>query len=77
MKNKVEIYDNGAAFCVTVNGTIVDAFSTLGAAWNRIAWMHRVASQDFVVGHNEIPVKEWLEGAIKMGFLDADAGFKK
>ena len=74
---KVKVYDNGAAFCVTVNGIIVDAFSTLGAAWNRIAWMYRIASQEFVVGDKEIPVKEWLEAGIKNGFLDANAGMKK
>ena len=77
MKNKVRVCDNGTAFCVTVNGIIVDAFNTLGAAWNRIAWMYRVAQQDFVVGDNEIPAKEWLEIGIKNHFLDEDAGFKK
>lgn len=76
-KAKVMVYDNGSAFCVKVDGIIVDAFNTLAGAWNRIAWMYRVAQQDFVVGRNEIPAKEWLEGAIKMGFLDEDAGFKK
>lgn len=75
--NKVKVYDNGAAFCVMVNGTIVDAFNTLAGAWNRIAWMYRISSQEFVVGEKEIPAKEWVEGGIKMGFLDEDAGFKK
>ena len=74
---KVKVYDNGAAFCVTVNGIIVDAFNSLAGAWNRIAWMYRVAQQEFVVGDKEVPVKEWVEGAIKMGFLDENAGFKK
>lgn len=77
MKNKVMVCDNGAGFCVTVNGLIVDSFSTLAGAWNRIAWMYRVASQDFVVGKKEIPSKEWVEGAIKMGFIEEEAGFKK
>lgn len=77
MKNKVMVYDNGAGFCVTVNGLIVDCFSTLAGAWSRIAWMYRVTSQDFVVGKNEIPAKEWLEGAIGMGFVDEGAGNKK
>ena len=74
---KVKIYDNGAAFCVTVNGLIVEAFSTLGAAWNHIAWMYRVASQQFVVGDKEIPVKDWLESGIKYGYLEEDAGYRK
>ena len=76
MKN-VTIYDNGNAFCVMVDGLIVDAFSTLGAAWNRIAWMYRIASQEFVVGDKEVPVKEWIEAGIKNGFLDDNAGMKK
>lgn len=32
MKNKVMVCDNGAGFCVTVNGLIVDSFSTLAGA---------------------------------------------
>lgn len=76
-KPKVIVYDSGSAFCVKVDGIVVDAFNTLADAWNRIAWIYRVAQQDFVVGQNEIPAKEWLEGAIKMGFLDENVGLKK
>lgn len=74
---KVSVYDNGAAFCVTVNGLIVEAFNTLGAAWNHIAWMYVVARQDFVVGDKEIPAEEWRENGIKYGWLPEDAGFRK
>lgn len=73
---KVKVHDNGSAFCVTVNGLIVSAHSSLGDAWRHIAWMHRVASQEFVVGDKEVPVAEWLENGIKYGYLDKDAGFK-
>lgn len=68
--NNVRIYDNGAAFCVTVNGMITSAHSTLGGAWRQIEWMYRVASQRFTVGEKETPVKEWLNGMHKAGFLD-------
>ena len=74
---KVKVYDNGAAFCVTVNGLIVEAYNCLSGAWNHIAWMYRVASQQFVVGDNEIPVKEWIDTGIKMGFFEKNIGFKK
>lgn len=74
--NNVDIYDNGAAFMVTVNGIIVKACSTLGSAWNHIAWMHKVASQDFTVGKNQIHVKEWIEHMVKIGFMDEDCGMK-
>lgn len=77
MKNVVKVYDNGAAFCVTVNGIIVEAFNSLGSAWNHIAWMYVVASQDFVVGDKEIPVKEWLDAGKKYGWLEDTAGFRK
>lgn len=74
---KVKVYDNGAAFCVTVNGLIVEAYNSLAGAWNHIAWMYRVASQQFVVGDKEVPVKEWIETGIKMGFFEENIGFKK
>lgn len=76
MKNNVDIYDNGAAFMVTVNGMIVKACSSLGLAWNHIAWMYKVASQEFTVGKNQVPVKEWLEHMERIGFLDKNAGMK-
>ena len=76
MKN-VRVMDNGAAFCVTVDGMIVDAFSTLGGAWNRIAWMYRIASQEFTVGEKKIPVQEWIEAGIHYGWLEKDVGFRK
>ena len=66
----VRIHDNGAAFCVMVNGLIVCAKSSLGAAWRHIQWMHEVASQNFTVGKKEIPVRVWLEGMMKAGYLD-------
>lgn len=71
----VTVYDNGACFMVCVNGLMTCGFSSLGQAWNHIAWMHRVASQKFTVGKNEVPVEEWLENGIKSGFLEKDAGF--
>lgn len=64
------IYDNGAAFCVTVNGMIVEAKNTLGDAWRHIQWMYEVASQEFTVGESETPVKEWIVGMMKNGYLD-------
>ena len=73
---KVKVIDNGSAFCVTVNGLIVSAHNSLGGAWNHICWMYVVASQNFVVGDKEIPVKEWRETGIKMGYLDEDAGYR-
>lgn len=66
----VGIYDNGAAFCVTVNGMIVEAKNTLGDAWRHIQWMYEVASQEFTVGESETPVKEWIVGMMKNGYLD-------
>lgn len=74
MMNNIDIFDNGAAFMVTVNGMIVKACSTLGGAWNHIAWMYKVASQDFTVGKNKIHVKEWIEHMVAIGFMDDDCG---
>lgn len=77
MKNKVAVCDNGAAFLVTVNGMIVEGFNTLGGAWDHIAWMYRIARQDFVVGDKETPAKEWVDGMIKNGYLRYNAGMTK
>lgn len=66
----VNIYDNGAAFCVTVNGMIVEAKNTLGDAWRHIQWMYEIASQEFTVGDKKVPVKEWISGMMKAGYLD-------
>ncbi len=57
----VTIYDNGAAFCVQVNGLIVSAHNSLGDAWRHIEWMYQIAQQQFTVGKNNIPAKEWVE----------------
>ena len=66
----VKIYDNGAAFCVTVNGLIVEAKSTLGDAWRHIQWMYEIASQEFTVGDKKTYVRDWLDGMKKAGYLD-------
>ena len=73
----IDIYDNGAGFMVTVNGMIVEGFSTLGAAWNHIAWMHKVASQEFTVGKKNVPVKDWIEHMVAIGFMESDCGMHK
>ncbi len=66
----VRIYDNGAAFCVMVDGLITSAHNSLGGAWRHIEWMYAVASQRFTVGEKETPVKEWINGMHKAGYLD-------
>lgn len=66
----VRIYDNGAAFCITVNGMIVEAKNSLGNAWRHIVWMYEVASQEFTVGEKEENVKDWIAGMKKYGYLD-------
>lgn len=73
----IEIFDNGAAFMVEVNGLIVEGFNTLGAAWNHIAWMHKVASQEFTVGKNKVPVKDWIDHMVAIGFMESDCGMHK
>ena len=73
----VDIWDNGACFMVTVDGLCVEGFSTLGLAWNHIAWMHRVASQEFTCGKKAVPVREWLEHMVAIGFMESDAGYHK
>ena len=69
MRN-VRIEDNGAAFLVCVDGLITSAHNSLGGAWRHIEWMYAVASQRFTVGENETPVKEWIHGMKKVGYLD-------
>ena len=76
MKN-VTIYDNGSCFMVCVDGLMTCGFSSLGGAWNHIAWMYRVATQEFTVGKSKIPVKEWLKNGIKYGYLEENAGFEQ
>ena len=66
----VRIKDNGAAFLVTVNGLTVSHHASLGDAWRHVEWMYAVASQRFTVGEKETPVKEWIHGMKKAGFLD-------
>lgn len=73
-ENNVTIYDNGTCFMVCVNGLITCGFKSLGGAWNHIAWMYKVASQNFTVGKKKIPVKEWLENGIKYGYLEENVG---
>ena len=73
----IDIYDNGAGFMVTVNGMIVEGFNTLGSAWNHIAWMHKVASQEFTVGKKNVPVKDWIEHMVSIGFMESDCGMHK
>lgn len=66
----VKIYDNGAAFCIMVDGLCVHASDSLGNAWRHIEWMYRIASQKFTVGEKAVPVVEWIEGMRKAGYLD-------
>ena len=68
MRN-VSVKDNGSAFIVTLDGMIVSAHNTLGDAWRHIEWMYAVASQRFTVGKDEVPVKEWINGMHKQGYL--------
>lgn len=66
----IRIYDNGAAFMIQADGLIVHAARSLGDAWRHIQWMYEIASQEFTVGERKVPVKEWLEGMMKAGYLD-------
>lgn len=68
--SNVRIQDNGAAFLVCVDGLITSAHNSLGGAWRHIEWMYAVASQRFTVGEKETPVREWLQGMHKAGYLD-------
>lgn len=70
--NNVTIEDNGAAFLVCVNGLITSSHNSLGNAWRHIEWMYAVASQEFTVGKNQLPVKKWLSGMSAAGMLDKD-----
>jgi len=70
MKSNVRITDNGAAFLVTANGLITSAHNSLGGAWRHIQWMYEVASQDFTVGEKAVPVRDWLVGMMKAGYLE-------
>lgn len=73
----VTIFDNGACYMLSVNDLAVESFNTLGAAWNHIAWMYRVASQSFTVGEKRVPVKEWIDEMTSIGFMDKDCGYHK
>lgn len=66
----ITVYDNGAAYMVEVDGLIVKACSSLGDAWRHIQWMYEVASQEFTVGQKRVPVRQWLVGMMKAGYLD-------
>ena len=68
--SNVRIQNNGAAFLVCVDGLITSAHNSLGGAWRHIEWMYAVASQRFTVGKKETPVREWLQGMHKAGYLD-------
>lgn len=70
MMHHVTTHDNGAAFCVCMDGLVIAAFSTLGAAWKHIVWMHTIASQQFVVGPNKTPVREWMAAMYRAGWMD-------
>lgn len=68
----VTIYDNGAAFCICVNGLIATTKNSLGGAWNHIKWMYEVASQEFTVGKDKTPVKEWIRKMMEIGYLEKE-----
>lgn len=70
MMNNVKIYDNGAAYMIMVNGMIVAHKNSLGNAWRHIQWMYEIAQQEFTVGDKKVPVKDWLAGMMKAGYLD-------
>lgn len=66
----ITIYDNGAAFMICANGTIITGFNSLGNAWRHIVWMYRVASQKFTVGKSKTPVLEWIKNMYDAGYLN-------
>lgn len=68
--HNVRVHDNGAAFLVMVDGMITSHHNSLGNAWRHIQWMYEIASQEFTVGANEIPVKQWLVGMMEQGFIE-------
>lgn len=65
----VTVKDNGAAFLVTVDGLTVYAGSTLAAAWEHIVWMHTISSQQFTVGPNKTPVRQWMACMYHAGWM--------
>lgn len=69
-EQNITIYDNGAGFCVQVDGLIIKVCQSLGEAWRHIEWMHLVASQKFTVGKNKVPVEEWIGHMKIIGYLD-------
>ena len=69
-KMNVKIYDNGAAYMIMVNGLIATYENSLGGAWRHIQWMYEIAQQDFTVGDKQTPVKDWLAGMMRAGYLD-------
>lgn len=71
----ISVDDNGAAFLLVINkGTdqrfVIDAFNTLGKAWEKIKFLYRIESQEFTVGKKNIPVAQWVEGMEKAGYID-------
>ena len=66
----ITIYDNGAGFCVMVDGLIINCCRSLGDAWRHIQWMYEVASQIFTVGKHHIHIKTWLQNMKAAGILD-------
>ena len=70
MKKNVRVHDNGAAFIITVDGMITSAHNSLGGAWRHIVWMYEIASQEFTVGASETPVREWITGMMRQGYIE-------
>lgn len=68
----VTVHDNGAAYCICVNGLIVCTKSSLGDAWRHIKWMYEVASQQFTVGREKMPVRQWIQRMMKQGYMDTE-----
>ena len=66
----ITIHDNGAAFMICANGTMVHACNSLGNAWRHIIWMYMVASQKFTVGKSKTPVIEWIKKMYENGYLN-------
>lgn len=66
----ITIADNGAAYLILTDGLITSAHRSLGDAWRHIEWMYAVASQKFTVGPAKRPVKNWIDGMQKAGYLD-------
>lgn len=66
----VKIHDNGAGFCIMVDGFCVHAENSLGGAWRHIEWMYRIATQHFTVGDNKTPVETWIARMHAAGCLE-------